>query len=708
MKKRLLAFALILTLALGLCPVGLSDYENMIPSDGCVEYIKKHEGFMSRPYSDGTGWYIGYGCACNPADYPEPITEEEAEDLLWEKMDIFAESVNNFLKKYDISATQGQFDALCSMTYNFGPAWLKVTNRLPGYLADGVENYTEQDIVSAFAAWCHIGTTVNVNLLNRRIMEAKMFLYEDYSFSTDGWCWLIVDAGKGEAESDVFCYEEGRRYDELPTAEREGYVLEGWETEEGDILSERDRVKENLRVSAVWVREEQANKEEAGESKGEPTETPAQKEPTATVPGNVKKPGHVDVGDLFPDVVSGDWYYDYVRELTDREVIKGFEDGTFRPNNNVSWGQALKLVLLAAGYDVSDGGSGHWAQNYLNYAVEKGFVNKKDVPGLDADASRNDIADLAAAALQLEFTYGNSPYTDSDRYSVLALTKIGVVEGSVEEDGLRYFKGLESVSRSEISAIVWRIADYVDNNLIVFRGLRLPIRPEWEQNPYDPQAFRFADGRLYYDGAGWDIRQGIDVSYYQKSINWPAVAGDGIDYAIIRAGYRGCSAGELFADERYYENINGATAAGLDVGVYFFSQALTVEEAEEEARYLLTLLEGYDISYPVAYDWEPLNYSYSRTRSPNYSSGFLTDCAKAFCRVIREAGYDTMIYMNPVYAYQYFDLGQLQDETIWLAYYQPENDFQYNYHMWQYGTSGKVAGINGWVDMNISFYDYAQ
>ena len=142
MKKRLLCLLLMLTLLLTLCPAAYAAPDDLRFSDSLVAFIKEGEGFRAEPYGGPGGWYIGYGCACDPADYPYPITEAEAEALLRSKMESFANSVRSFLKKYGASVTQSQFDAMCAMSYALGPAWLNPGNRLPSYIINGISNYT--------------------------------------------------------------------------------------------------------------------------------------------------------------------------------------------------------------------------------------------------------------------------------------------------------------------------------------------------------------------------------------------------------------------------------------------------------------------------------------------------------------------------------------------------------------------------------------
>ena len=199
---------------------------------------------------------------------------------------------------------------------------------------------------------------------------------------------------------------------------------------------------------------------------------------------------------------------------------------------------------------------------------------------------------------------------------------------------------------------------------------------------------------------------GVDVSVHQENIDWQKVKESGIDFAMIRLGYRGYGSGEAGLDENYAENIQGAREAGIDAGVYFFSQAITVEEAVEEANLVIESLKGLDINYPVVYDWEIIYDDTART--DNVSVDVLTDCCVAFCETIRNAGYTPMIYQNKRTTIFKLDLNRLTDYDFWLAEYGSEPTYYYDFDMWQYTSTGSVPGIEGDVDLNISFKDYSK
>ena len=222
------------------------------------------------------------------------------------------------------------------------------------------------------------------------------------------------------------------------------------------------------------------------------------------------------------------------------------------------------------------------------------------------------------------------------------------------------------------------------------------------QNKYSWDNLKLENGRMvYYEKGDVASTTGIDVSDLQGSIDWEAVKNDGIDFAMLRCGRRGSTEGQLYTDTKYYENVEGATRAGLPHGVYFFSQATNEQEALEEAEYVLNLINGAGVTYPVVYDQEPVTDSSGRAN--NLSAEQLTKNAQTFCKRIEEAGYTPMVYGNQ------YDLSRLNvdqvNAAVWYAEY-PASRPTSSYHdfvMWQYSHTGKVNGISTSVDMDILF-----
>ena len=194
---------------------------------------------------------------------------------------------------------------------------------------------------------------------------------------------------------------------------------------------------------------------------------------------------------------------------------------------------------------------------------------------------------------------------------------------------------------------------------------------------------------------------GIDVSKWNGTIDWNAVKNSGVSYVIIRCGYRGSSKGALIEDPKFQANIKGASAAGLKVGVYFFTQAVDEREAVEEASMVLGLIKNYKISYPVFLDVES-----SGGRGDSISKETRTAVCRAFCQTIQNSGYTAGIYANKTWLETKMDAGALSAYKIWLAQYAQTPTYTGRYDLWQYRSTGKVSGISGDVDMNLSYLGY--
>ncbi|MBQ3884723.1 MAG: glycoside hydrolase family 25 protein [Ruminococcus sp.] len=210
---------------------------------------------------------------------------------------------------------------------------------------------------------------------------------------------------------------------------------------------------------------------------------------------------------------------------------------------------------------------------------------------------------------------------------------------------------------------------------------------------------------FYREGGKVTSIAGVDVSDYQGEIDWKKVKESGIDFAMIRIGYRTYGGGDITLDENFQKNIKAADEAGLKVGVYFFSQALNEKEAIEEADKVIDAIAGYNITYPVVYDWELIYGDNARTDKITVEE--LADSCIAFCERVKSAGYKPMIYQNKSTAMFKLDLPRLKDYDFWLAEYDKKPTYYYDYQMWQYSSTGTVPGINGEVDLNISFKDYS-
>ena len=219
-----------------------------------------------------------------------------------------------------------------------------------------------------------------------------------------------------------------------------------------------------------------------------------------------------------------------------------------------------------------------------------------------------------------------------------------------------------------------------------------------EANPYTKRDFQY-NGNNYLLCQAQSSYPGVDVSSFQGDIDWEQVADSGIRFAIVRLGYRGWGkAGKLVVDEKALQNLEGARNAGLQVGAYFFSQALTIEEVDQEIAFMLDILGDFGLDMPIVFDWE---IPVPEARTANMDPRTLTDLQKHFCEVMTAKGYTPMIYFNWNMSSNLLYLNELEEYPFWLALYQDRMTYPYRVEMWQYTDRGQVPGIYGEVDINV-------
>ena len=221
-------------------------------------------------------------------------------------------------------------------------------------------------------------------------------------------------------------------------------------------------------------------------------------------------------------------------------------------------------------------------------------------------------------------------------------------------------------------------------------------------SPYNFDNLKNEQGRFsYYEDGNLVSQTAVDVSDLQGKIDWERVSEDGIDFAMIRLGRRGYTEGNIYLDDYYYENVSGVQSEGMPFGVYFFSQAITEDEAIEEANFVIKHLSGSGISYPVVFDHEPVESADGRAN--NLSKNELTHITKAFCQKIEDAGYTPMIYGN-AFDMERLNLNDLKGIDVWYAEYESSQPTgQFDFAMWQYSSTANVSGINTQADLSILF-----
>ena len=224
---------------------------------------------------------------------------------------------------------------------------------------------------------------------------------------------------------------------------------------------------------------------------------------------------------------------------------------------------------------------------------------------------------------------------------------------------------------------------------------------------YNPEDFEEKNGVVTYAG---DSFVGINVSQKAGEIDWNAVAESGVEFAMIRVGYRGNDKGRISLDSNFEANITGATEAGLPVGVYFYSQAVTDTEAEEEANFVLEQIRPYQMTYPVAIFWEydrkDSGEVDEKSRTVRCNGDQVTGFIQTFLKKIKTVGYKTAFYADKKMGYESLDLSRLTDHDMWYAEYQPAPSFYYDDKMWQYTKDGEVPGISKPVPITISLKEY--
>lgn len=316
-----------------------------------------------------------------------------------------------------------------------------------------------------------------------------------------------------------------------------------------------------------------------------------------------------------------------------------------------------------------------------------------------------EVSDALAQAAQIKEDTKDYLYTQSD---VNALVDEAVSEAQSKEVNELLSDVKERMSEGDSTAALLR--DLYPEETVVYANNRFnffPIEEDQAKNNYVLDNFVMDEesSRITYVNDLGEVRSqtGIDVSKHQGKIDWEKVAQDGIAFAFIRVGFRGSSEGKLVEDEYFIDNIEGALRNGIDVGVYFYTQAASAEEAEEEAEFLLDLIEPYRITYPVVLDIEEVD---GKSRTDGMTQADYTDAAVAFLETVEKAGYQPMVYGNLKTFFIMLDRSRITDYDKWFAYYQTPVYFPYEFSIWQYSSTGTVNGIKGDVDMNVCMKDY--
>ncbi len=429
--------------------------------------------------------------------------------------------------------------------------------------------------------------------------------------------------------------------------------------------------------------------------------------------------------ELFDDLTE-DWYTPAVQKLRAAGVMRGDENNRALPNDTITREEAV--VMIARAFALADSEEpapleypdadriSDWTYGSVEAMTAHGFLHGSDggcffpADPLTRAEAVTVLNNMITAFMYAPGEYDFRPYEGLADYVVIASNDVTVLNfdiggtiflsESVDYDTIR----LKGVSHTGI------VLQYTPEGYI--RRLKastriVPINPELPTCSHDSSLFRLDErGIMHYDDPDVTTYLGVDVSSWQYEIDWTLLKAQGVHFAFIRAGYRGYESGDIVADKYFDINMQGALDAGIHVGVYFFSQAIDAEEAEEEARFTLEMIRDYNVTYPVVFDWETLNYPTARTN--DIATEKLCEATNAFCATVASAGYLPMVYSNQSVSLLYYELGRIQEYDFWYAEYRDHPTFYYDYDIWQYGSSAHLEGVPlAEIDVNISFVDYA-
>lgn len=429
-------------------------------------------------------------------------------------------------------------------------------------------------------------------------------------------------------------------------------------------------------------------------------------------------------GQLFDDLEQ-DWYTDAILKLRAAGVMQGDEYNRAFPDSPVTREEAA--VLIARAFAMEPGGGtlsfadagqiSDWAVGYIASMTEAGFLHGSDgncffpADPLTRAEAVTILNNMVTACFYEEGSYDYRPFEGLADFVIIASDNVDVLNFDIGGNIL-LSEGVDPETiRLKAVNHYGKILQYTPDGFV--RHLKaasyiVPINEHLPVCSHDPDLFTLDEhGIMTYADESVTTYFGIDVSSWQGNIDWETLREEGVYFAFIRAGYRGYESGALNTDKKFKENIEGALAAGIKVGVYFFSQALDADEAYEEACYVLDLIRGYDVTFPVVFDWETINSSTARTN--NIETEKLCEAANVFCNTVTEAGYIPMVYCNQSVSLLYYELSRIQAYDFWYAEYKEKPTFYYDYDIWQYGAAGHLKGVpDADVDVNISFVDYSK
>ena len=342
------------------------------------------------------------------------------------------------------------------------------------------------------------------------------------------------------------------------------------------------------------------------------------------------------------------------------------------------------------------------------FEQEKPFIDPKTQLSLLVNSSSKDMrvyivdgnGDIVKGQYFNVILSGGNKYKDIDKDGIIYIADLEPGDYSVSlEEKKGYVVPTDAVTTSVKEEISYTVLP--DISYLIKTEDEIDAKAEdTAQNDAEQNADGTEDNRKI---SREDATLGIDISKWNKEIDFERVKADGVEYVIIRCGYRGSKTGALVEDPYFKQNIEGATKAGLKVGIYFFTQAVNEVEGVEEASMVISLVRKYKIDYPLYIDTEGAG---GNGRADGLDKENRTAAVKAFCETIENGGYNAGIYASKNWFEDNLKMDDLSGYHIWLAQYSSEPTYKGDYGMWQYTSAGSVDGINGRVDLNLSFMSY--
>lgn len=448
--RRLITLLLALCMVVSVLPFHAAA-ASMKASDSLIQFIKNCEGFSKYAMWDYQHWSIGYGTQCEAGEYPDGITEEQADALLREALCKSESAVDSFVSRNGLNPTQQQYDCMVSITYGLGTEWMLDKYNLPKLLINGCE---ELELLNTLGDWVSAGGETLNGLIYRRMRETYIYFHGEYNSTGDiakdtpYACVKLDPAGGTVSTKRVYTFrgEPYGQYQKLPVPTRSGYTFEGWFDSNGNEVTdstEAERVL--LTLTAKWKKS-------------------------------------VSLDWVFTDVSSGDWFYNDVKKSKELGIFKGYTDGSFKPNDSITRAMFVKIIYRAAGEPVSEGTepfkdvpTGCWYYDAVCWAYENGVVKgvSEDRFAPEQTIDRQQMATMLfnycslIGQAQPEQYDSLQTFVDADEISGFArepmqwVVGVGLVQGV---GGNRLAPKMDA-SRSQAAAIMVRMTALIQKNI---------------------------------------------------------------------------------------------------------------------------------------------------------------------------------------------------------------------------------------------------